>query len=68
MEDKKVLILKEQIKEKEKEIKNVESLLKKLNEEIDALYDELDNLETLQLFGKIKDKGITVEETLRLLK
>ena len=67
MKNEELLSLKKRIKEKEDEIKATEELLEKLNNEVDALYEELDNLETLQLFAKIKDKSLSVEDTLKLL-
>ena len=62
-----LLSLKKRIKEKEDEIKATEKLLEKLNAEVDALYEELDDLETLWLWDKIKDKGLRVEDTLKML-
>ena len=62
-----LLSLKKRIKEKEEEIKATEKLLEKLNAEVDALYEELDNLKTLRLFSKIKDEDLTVEDILKLL-
>ena len=67
MKNEELLSLKKRIKEKEKEIKATEKLLEKLNTEVDALYEELDNLETLRLFAKIKDKGVGVEDALKML-
>lgn len=58
----------DRIKAKENEIKEVETFLEKLNKELQALYDEKNNEESYELFMKIKDKGLTVEETLELLK
>ena len=63
-----LLSLKKQIKEKEEEIKAAEKLLERLNNEADALYETLDSLETLQLFAQTKDKGLNVEDILKLLR
>ena len=63
----KLLSLKKRINEKEEEIRAAEKLLEKLNDEVSALYEELDSLETLQLFAQIKEKGLTVEDTMKLL-
>ena len=68
MRNEELLSIKKQIKEKEAEIKATEKLLDTLNKEVNALYEELDSIETLQLFKKIKDKGLSVEETLKLMK
>ena len=61
-----LLSLKKRIKEKEEEIRTTEKLLERLNNEADALYEEMDTLETLQLFAQIKEKGLKVEDTLKL--
>lgn len=66
MKQEELLSLKKRINEKEEEIRAAEKLLEKLNDEVAALYEELDSLETLQLFAQIKDKGLTVEDTLKL--
>ena len=55
----------ERIKEKEKEIKEAEALLEKLNKEVQALYDEKNNEEILRLFRKINDRGLSSEETVK---
>lgn len=67
MTDKSISIY-DRIKAKEDEIEVVENFLEKLNKELQALYDEKNNEESYELFMKIKDKGLTVEETLELLK
>lgn len=66
MTDKK-LSIHDRIKIKEKEIKEAEDLLDKLNEEIQELYDEKIKEEAAELFMKIKDKGLSIDETLDLL-
>lgn len=58
----------ERIELKENEIKNEEEILKNLNSELQELYKKRDEQEASQLFKRMKDRGLTIEKALELLK
>lgn len=57
----------ERINDKQSEIKDCENTLKKLNEELQILFDERDNLEMKQLFDQMKTNGLDITKAMKLL-
>lgn len=57
----------ERILDKQSEIAQKEEELKKLNDELSALNNERDELQKSQLFSMMQEKGLTIDDALKML-
>lgn len=57
----------ERIDEQKNKIQETETLLKKLNDELQELYAEKDDLEMRQLLKQMKDSGLSIDQAMKLL-
>ena len=57
----------ERIDEQKNKIQETETLLKKLNDELQELYAEKDDSQMRQLLKQMKDSGLSIDQAMKLL-